>query len=608
MSIVMFLLVILITAFWVYQGFFSSMIMFLDVLVAAMLAFAFYEDVHALWAESVGDGLGHALAMMGIFIISLTILRKATDRLIPDDVPMPKPVAMVGGGIFGFFSAMLLTGTALIAIQMMPIGSDVFFYERYSVERDTGKVSSSSLGVFGPDKFTYGLMSWFSADGQFGGGNALSYAKPDFVEQLYSMRAAPQSEAQMFVPAKCIKVKEWWAINMIDHAKHEASGEGKAIGLKRSFETREPEKIGWEYLVSTVYVDKSAAPKNQSKVRFRLPQFRVVGFDTEGKQADGKPSVYLASGMTDIYTHKDAGPFPVDDDQRERLVEFAPMTNFILSDEATNVVAKDNGWEFQVAFRVPSGFQPWYVAFKNGGVAIVPAKPAKEPPSYASRPMGGDGGAVLAQSKQVLSGMADVKFNEIQQFVSTLAITGFGSYLPLPLPSSDSEVQSHLQNKQFGPSGGTHMVYAVPDGYIQKNPDVNEFQVPSGYQMVQVSFNDQRAQSMYGRAIKFAERVAAQTYVTDGNGDKHYAIGNYAIAEADGEWYFEVQYYPNALNEVPERALSGKKARKLTPQVMERAPEQERWFAFLFLVPNSVRNIEKFNTGNGDEITLNLSR
>ncbi len=606
MSIVIFLLIVLITAFWVYQGLFSSLIMFFDVLVSAMLAFAFFEQVHGLWEGSIQDGLGHGLALMLVFLVSLVVLRQVTDRLVPDDVEMPKPVAMAGGGIFGFGTAMLLTGVAMIGVQMMPIGSDVFFFERYSSDPETGDVYSSSLGVFGPDKFTFGLVSSLSSDGKFGSGNSLAYAKPDFVEQLYSARAAPQSEARMFVPANCIKVRDWWVINSLDHAKHELKGEGFATSLTRSFQSREPEKVGWQYMVATVYVDKSAAAKTRSDIRFRIPQFRVIGFDNGNTQEE--PSVYLASGMTDIYTHVDVGPFPVGDSQRERLVFFSPMTDFVLSDTATQVVAKDNGWEFQVAFKVPTSFKPWYVAFKYGAKAMVPAKPLKETPSYAARPMGNEDGPVIAKSERALASASDRTLSQIQGYVASLAFSGFSATLPMPLPSSDPKVQPHVQNNKFGPPGGAHLVFDVPEDYGTTAADIAEFQVPSGYRMVQVSFNDQRAKSMYGRAIQFAERVAAQTYVVDIDGAKHYAIGNYAIANVNGDWVFEVQYYPNALNEVPERAISGKKLEKITPDVLSNAPEDERWFAFLFLVPDSVTLIDKFNSGNGDEIDFKLSR
>jgi len=605
MSIVIFLLVILITAFWVYQGLFSSLIMFFDVLASAMLAFAFYEKVHELWSGSVPDGLGHGLAMMVVFLGSLVILRQVTDRLVPDDVEMPRPVAMVGGGIFGFGSAMMLTGMALIAIQMMPIGSDVFFFERYSSNPETGEVRSSTLGVFGPDKFTFGLVSGLSNAGKFGGGTSLAYAKPDFVEQLYSARAAPQSEARMFVPPNCIKVRDWWVINSLDHATHEAQTEG-IKGLARSFQTREPEKIGLQYLVATVYVDKSAAPKTRSDIRFRIPQFRVIGFDNGNTQGD--PSVHLACGMSDLYSHAEIGPFPVGDDQRERLVFFNPQTDFILSDTATQVVAKGTGWEFQVAFEVPVNFKPWYIAFKYGGKALVPSKPLKETPSYAARPLGNEDGPVIAKSQRTLASASDQMLSQIQAYVGSTAYSGFSKALPMPLPSSDANVQPHLQNNRFGPSGGTHMVFEVTKDFASNVPDVNEFQVPSGYRMVQVVFNDPQAKSMYGRAIQFAERVAAQTYVIDGSGDRHYAIGAYAIAEVGSGWFYEIQYYPNALNEVPERALSGKKLRRITPQVLENSPENKRWFAFLFLVPENVRSVEKFNSGNGDEINFNIQR
>ncbi|MCB9864221.1 MAG: CvpA family protein, partial [Phycisphaerales bacterium] len=131
-SLIVALMVILVAAFWTYQGFFSSAIMFFETLIAGMLAFAFYEALHGVWAESLGDGLGKPVALMLIFVVSLTVFRTLTDRYVTKDVELPVSVARAGGAICGFFSGMLLVGMALIAIQMLPIGSETFAFERMS--------------------------------------------------------------------------------------------------------------------------------------------------------------------------------------------------------------------------------------------------------------------------------------------------------------------------------------------------------------------------------------------------------------------------------------------------------------------------------------------
>src|SRR5262245_48483034 len=115
-SLAVALMVILVAAFWIYQGFFSATLMFFECVIAAMLAFCFYEKVHGLWGEALGEGLGHPLALMLIFLISIVVLRLLTDKYVKGNVRIPVVLDRIGGGVGGFFSGMILVGMALIAI------------------------------------------------------------------------------------------------------------------------------------------------------------------------------------------------------------------------------------------------------------------------------------------------------------------------------------------------------------------------------------------------------------------------------------------------------------------------------------------------------------
>lgn len=283
-SLIVALMVILVAAFWTYQGFFSSAIMFFETLIAAVLAFAFYEQVHGLWAESIGDGLGQPVALMLIFLVSLAVFRTLTDRYIMKDVELPVSFTRAGGAICGFFSGMLLVGMALIAIQMLPIGSETFAFERMSYDKEKGgPPKMAGLGFFSPDRFSYGLISMLSDASRFGTDEAheLRRTNPDLITQLYSRRAGPQWEARVFLDQNDIEAKAFWEAHDIDVPKHKLD-EGKT--MIREFETRQPNKSNDMFLVCTVVVKKSAAPEKKNQVRFRLPQFRIVGFDRGTKR------------------------------------------------------------------------------------------------------------------------------------------------------------------------------------------------------------------------------------------------------------------------------------------------------------------------------------
>jgi hypothetical protein len=189
-SVVVALMVILITAFWVYQGFFSGMIMLCCTIVACLFAFGFYEQVQSLWAANLDAGIGLPLALMLIFLVALVLLRVGTDKMLTNGVRLPVAADRAGGGVCGFFTGMLLVGTALVAIQMLPLGSNVLGFERVTMGADGTPVQNNFM--LRPDGFTVGLVNTLSG-GSFQGENHFETAKPDFIVDLYPA-ANPQPE------------------------------------------------------------------------------------------------------------------------------------------------------------------------------------------------------------------------------------------------------------------------------------------------------------------------------------------------------------------------------------------------------------------------------
>lgn len=598
-SLIVALMVILVASFWTYQGFFSSAIMFFETLIAAMLAFAFYESLHSVWAESLGDGLGKPVALMLIFVVSLMVFRTLTDRYVTKDVELPVSVARGGGAICGFFSGMMLVGMALIAIQMLPIGSETFSFQRMSYDKDKGgPAKMAGLGFFSPDRFAYGLISMLSDASRFGTDedHELRRTEPDLITQLYSRRAVPQWEARVFLDDKDIEAKAFWETQQIDVPKHTIGEKG---GMIREFQTISPKKSNDTFLVCTVVVKKSAAPENKNAIRFRLPQFRVIGFD-HGNEKE-MPSVYLAMGMSDIYTHKEIGPKPVADQQRERLVTFGPLTNFILDPENAAVIETENGYQFDVAFEVPREFKPWYVEFKSGARAdLSTMKRMDQPPAWAAIAQGAGGMSGATTKKDVVVASAnawDIPSSVVQK-------TGFTDLLPLEINANDQGLPRDIGQGDFiGTATGVHFSYELP---VDKPQDIyiHHFWVPEDKDMFIVTFDDPKKQSMWAASIQFANRVVGQTSITDASGGRHFAIGQYAIAKINGRWVYEIQYWPNA--EIPERALQDPK--RVTRRVLDAAGPANSYFGFLFLVPKDVTEIKEFQSGKGKPLELDIKK
>ncbi len=597
-SIVVALMVILIAAFWTYQGFFSSIIMFFETVIAAMVAFAFYEAVSGLWVAQTGEGLGFPLALMLLFLVTLLALRTATDRLIPDDVRVPLPVDRAGGAVFGLFTGMLLIGMALISIQMLPIGSSVFGFERYSINKE-GELEESSLSFLSPDEFTAGMMSMLS-NGRFAGEQGMAQAKPDLVKSLYSGRATPQSEARVFLESGHLSVSNYWESRGIDHVKQTLNGGT----MMREFETQDL-AVG-KYFVCAVGVSQAAAKQKHQEIRFRPAQFRVVG---PPPRADGtfskSPHVYLAAGMSDIYTHKQHGPGTVNNAQRDRLVAFHPTTDFILGPNTSGIIKDKDKYKFDVAFKVPEDFEPWYVEFKNGARADLTVldkkKNGKDVPSWASRPLGAVGGKSGLVSKDKPN-VGAAPGGRLQVANAIEDRTGFSTALPIALNADNAIVQQHSSGTMIKGGDDSQFWVRVETDFL--GTQVTDFMVPRGKVMFQVGAEVVKAESMWGNAINFANRVTAQIRVKGDNGKDYFAIGQYAAAEIDGQWFIELQYYPES--EMPERALNGKKAKKVTRSVLKKAGKDKSKFGYLFLIDPNVK-IVSFHSGSKKSQDLDFS-
>lgn len=595
-SMVVFLMVILVGAFWTYQGFFSALIMFFESLIACMIAFGFYEPLSSLWNDSTGVGIGQPIGFMALFLGSLGLMRVATDKLIRDNVSMPIVLDRAGAAVAGFFAGMIIVGSALTAIQMLPIGAPIFGFERYTTDAN-GLPVRHSLGVFRPDDFVCGLAKMLSNE-RFSGDVNFNDAKPRYIDNLYSSRAVPMSEETIFVKPSDIKVNAIWTTPQIDRPTHALDGDA----MIRTFESVTPEKSGNTFLVCSVNIKKSAAGANgKNEIRFRVPQFRIVGPPPDAAGTSRRPTaLYMATGLSDIYTHQKHGPAAVTGDQRKRLCAFGPTTDFVLGDTQTKIVEDGDDWRIDVAFEVPQDFKPWYLEFKRGGkVDLGARKVAEKAPPYGAQPQGAGGRqGKVAREKVAKVGQAPGGALHVANAIDER--TDATDLIPIPLDKDDPAIAKWLTQGKFGGNDDA-VAYIEPKPYVlEESSRVEKFWVPEDKRMVQIGADVLKQSNMYSRAIGFANRVLAQVTITDENGKQYFAVGFYVAAEIEGTWKIEIQYNP--MSEVPERALKQPSHIKHS-KITQAGPDNVR-FGFLFVVDPGVK-IVSFSPGAGKSQEIN---
>jgi|CXWL01.1.fsa_nt_gi hypothetical protein len=650
-SLAVALMVLLVAAFWVYQGLFNGVLMLLCSIVACMVAFGFYEDLHSVWSGAIGPGLGLPLALILIFLVTLFALRFITDKLIPDGVHLPVVVDFAGGGVAGFFTGMVVIGTALVAAQMAPIGSSVFGFDRISADPQ-GVVVTRSL-MLKPDNFTIGLVNMLS-NGRFGGDNPFAKARPDLLTQLYSARAATQVGESYDAPAESLKIVSCREVRRIDEVTQSVSG----ADLKREFAPKEAAPAN-KFLVCKVRIDASAAPLERKDIRFRLPQFRLLG--PPPSDNGPSPKAFLASAMSDIYIHHGHNLAEVQRTQPRRLVRFGPQTDFLLAPDKTSVVAIKDGdavkaYRFEVAFEVPEDFTPWYAEFKHGAKFEITkslfkeASESKAQSSEASttetvteeaaqkeeseeaedRADDGEAGAnenadasveeedsadsadstdsdeepkdkppAKTAKKTSKPKVGQEQGGALNVADATQEGTDVTNLLPIPLDRTNNLVSQALAGSELGDG---HFWLELSDEAPPEKQLVTQFRLPEGKKMLQLGAERNEALSMYGRAMNYASTVAAQIKITTADDHAYFAQGVYSIAKINGKTIVEIQYHPDA--DVPERCLA--KPKKLTPEMMKRADPKERKFGYLFIVDPGIKITGFSSGGKGGKQQLDI--
>ncbi len=614
LSLIAMLLVVLVTVFWAFQGVFSAAIMLIETLGAVMLAFGYYESLHRAWAELIHVEYSRAAALALIFVVSLAVLRISTDKLIPGNIIFPPAADRAGGGVLGLFIGLTVIGTVLTAVQMLPLGPDLLGFRRY----DPGSPNVRRAVWLNPDGFVVGLVNLLSEPTRFGAAEGgFARARPRFLDDLYAVNAGFQRESRRIVPANSLAALAYWETRQIEQVDQQPGGRSD---WTRNFSPLPLDDPGRKFVIVRVALDPSAADEaadSPAMIRFTPAQLRLVG---PRPRPDGEArdlQLFMAAGLSDLFCQKSDHKLTLR--QAKRIVKWPLNMRFGLNDQIGSALRQARGFLFDVAFDVPAGFEPWYVEFKSGARAelterlkqkaplpLAPPKPdATADPTTSEKgrrtgsgsdDAGGwededEGGSERPQSRARVGPRRPGRTNLA---AAEESLTGVSSRLPVVLPRS-SFPDGTLRRGKFA---GGHLAVAVPTAPPPRDQAVTEFEVPRELTMVQVGGEVVLAQSVLGKALEFAKRAVSQVYVTTESGEKYFALGVYTLATFRGQRRFEIQYWPETREEVPERCL--KEPKEMTPAVLRTAADREDLkMGFLFLVPAGEK-IVRFSTSPRD--------
>ncbi len=633
-------LVLAVTFYQGLLGLFTSAINCMLTILAAALAFGFYEDLYYGGPYPLIEHQpeqGRAIALMAIFIISLIVMRLIVDLLIKENMKFPVYIDRIGGGILGFVTAMLTIGMLCIGIEMLPFSHEFLGFSRYNMyERETGKpvvliprdekkgTDADALAELdlstvklvrqrlwvSPDSFTVGLASFLS-DNALTGTNSLSKVSPDLLDELFWMHFAPQGQnTSVARKPDAITVEACWVLkdDLYVPEKSKSGDSDKKIKLNAPKDDYQlPD--GYRWLVVRAKLSKDATDDGIS-YRFTTGQVRLVTRSKSGAAHD-----YHLVGI-------DALPESLSDVPAKIKTLYYRLT-------PGQTIARKSG-RFDFVFQVPEEEDPSLIVFRVNARAEVRGVSKEEPgplsasPKNASNKGGKGNGSSRANNSSRNSGRNGGSADngnansgnkpEINKHTNgdpgdearsggrtrryTADETGsfFGEELPLTLTSYNTEAIEVRNPKILGGNGRLTAKLDQNDQPLKGNqPALSSFDVPSDKRLLQVSVRRLHPGSTLAQAMDFARQLG-NVEVKDDAGGKYPAVGTWGIATVSRQRLFECVFFD-------ETTRVGSSAPPKLDVIRAGNMNNDYALYYLFLIPPG-KHIVAFEVPNGPEEDL----
>jgi hypothetical protein len=134
-------LVLLIAYWWANEGLFSSILHLVCVIAAGAVAFALWEPITmAMLNGGAMDNYAWGLVLVGVFAVTLLVLRVASDKLIPANIQFPAWANLGIGGLLGAWSGVLSIGICLIGSGFVQSTNEIMGYRGIARSKSTGIV------------------------------------------------------------------------------------------------------------------------------------------------------------------------------------------------------------------------------------------------------------------------------------------------------------------------------------------------------------------------------------------------------------------------------------------------------------------------------------
>ena len=189
-------LVLLIAYWWSNEGLFSAVLHMVCVITAGAFALALWEPL-TMWMMSGGsfDNYAWGFSLVGVFAITLLILRVASDKIAPANIQFPSWANLAFGGAAGFVSGVLSVGICLIGAGYVQSTNNIMDYRgtaRAEAGKEIEKVNAPWLDVTYLTSVFYSKLSVGTLHPDLFGGMPLQQFNPRMDEQATLLRDTVQ--------------------------------------------------------------------------------------------------------------------------------------------------------------------------------------------------------------------------------------------------------------------------------------------------------------------------------------------------------------------------------------------------------------------------------
>jgi hypothetical protein len=578
-------LVLAVTFYQSLMGAFTAVINCIIVILSAALAFGFYENLYRAFLVTRQPEHGEAIAMIAIFVLSVVILRQIFDRLITENLHLNEWVDRIGGGGFGFISAMITIGVLATSIQMLPFPATFLGFSRYA-EVDTGQdeegdepreydlENRNSLWI-PADQFTVGLASHLSSNA-LKGKNQFAAIYPDFLARLHHIRSNPVGQTLTTVPPNSMQIQQHWWLPEDELYRRESAGtEGRGRNRVDKIKLTEAQvPSGMKGLV--VRVEFSSEAKGEGgALRFKAEQVRLVGREREGADTEN----YYLGG-----------------------INLAQDGDYMVIVEPAEGFAREPAGKTQLDFLffVPDvdSFQPVFVEYKRNARAFFGGKPVVEevpaPLAGSEEPDQNNQAKQSTPSGRRGSATGDRPQGDRISGLGTAREARFSNEMPFEQPLTNYAEQN-VELERDGLVDGGRVRARLDDDFSPregtKRP-IRGFAVPDDRRCLQLSVAKLQPESWLGNIYGGIIDTIGDFYLVDENGDPHRVVGAYCMARVGRNNVFELIY----LDEIQRQA--GAKLPKFE-RIRTEHMKGDYALVYIFHLPPGTRPA-KLHTGRTD--------